>query len=175
MDKHSTPSPSFSNDDFFIKIRLSITNANGIVFQSIPILMANTNFFSDKEQTSASKEKDLVIPVIEETVSIGKTVKENATLKVTKEVTEENETVDVSLLSDDYTVEHVAVNRYEDEAPKVRQEGDTLIVPVVKEVLVKRLLVVEEIRITKRRIEHTEQHNVRLRKETVKVERNEIK
>ena len=136
--------------------------------------MSNTDFF-DKERTAASTEKEVVIPVIEETVSIGKAVKENATLKVTKEVTEKDETVDVSLLSDDYIVEHVAVNRYEDEAPKVRQEGNTLIVPVVKEVLVKRLLVVEEIRITKRSVERSEQHNVRLRKETVKVERNEIK
>ncbi len=137
--------------------------------------MSNTNFFSDKKQTEASNEKDIVIPVIEETVTIGKAVKENATLKVTKEVTEQDEMVNVSLLSDEYTIEHVAVNRYEDEAPQVRQEGSTLIVPVVKEVLVKRLLVVEEIRITKRSIEQSEQHNVRLRKETVKVERIETK
>lgn len=136
--------------------------------------MSNTDFF-DKQRAAPPTEKEVIIPVIEETVTIGKTVKENATLKISKEVTEADETVDVRLLSDDYTVEHVAVNRYEEEAPKVRQEGDTLIVPVVKEVLVKRLLIVEEIRITKRSVERSEQHNIRLRKETVKVERNEIK
>ncbi len=136
--------------------------------------MANTDFFG-KEQAEASKEKEVVIPVIEETITIGKTIKENAILTVTKEVREEDETVDVSLLSDDYTIEHVSVNRYEDEAPKVRHEGNTMIVPVIKEVLVKRLLVVEEIRITKRSVERNEQHQVRLRKETVKVERTETK
>lgn len=134
--------------------------------------MLNTNFFSEPNAHGTSKEKDVVIPVIEETVIIGKKITEIATIKITKEVTENNEAVDVNLLSDEYKVEHVAINKYaDDEAPKARQEGDTLIVPVVREVLVKRLLVVEEIRITKRIVERNEQHNVRLRTENVKVER----
>ena len=78
----------------------------------------------------------------------------------------------MNLLSDEYTIEHVAIDKYADEElPKARQEGDTLIVPVLKEVLVKRLLIVEEIRITKKSIERNEEHNVRLRTEAVEVER----
>ncbi len=134
--------------------------------------MSNTNFFSENDLLNTSKQKDVVIPVIEETVSIEKKMAETATVKITKEVTETNEAIDVNLLNDDYLIEHVAINKYADnEAPTVRQEGDTMIVPVLKEVLVKRLLLVEEIRITKRSIERNEQHNVRLRKENVKVER----
>ena len=45
--------------------------------------MSNTNFFSEKEPIDTSKQNDIVIPVIEETVTVGKKLVETATLKVT--------------------------------------------------------------------------------------------
>ena len=56
-------------------------------------------------------------------------------------------------------------------SPPVRYEGDTIIIPVIKEVLVKRNLLVEEVRITKRTGETVVQQQVALRKENVTVER----
>jgi uncharacterized protein (TIGR02271 family) len=59
------------------------------------------------------------------------------------------------------------------EAPvAARQEGDTLIIPVYEEILVveKRLVLKEEIRITKRHIDATEQARVLLREEHVDIE-----
>ena len=46
-------------------------------------------------------------------------------------------------------VERIAINRVVDAAPSVRQEGDTVIVPVIKEIMVveKRLLLKEEIQV----------------------------
>ena len=72
---------------------------------------------------------------------------------------------------DEVDVERVAVNRDVDEAPAIRHEGDTMIVPVVEEVLVveKRLRVVEEVHITRRRV--SEERTVRdeIRREVVDV------
>jgi stress response protein YsnF len=77
--------------------------------------------------------------------------------------------VDVS--RDRVDVERVAVNRLVSAMPGPRQEGDTLIVPVIEEVLVteKRLMVREEIRI--RRYRETEAVAVRddLRREVVDI------
>ena len=52
-----------------------------------------------------------------------------------------------------YTIERVKVERLVTEPVSQRQEGDTLILPVVEEVLVleKRLMLREEIRITRKR------------------------
>ncbi len=52
-----------------------------------------------------------------------------------------------------YTIERVKVERLIQEPVSQRQEGDTLILPVVEEVLVveKRLMLREEIRITRKR------------------------
>jgi len=55
----------------------------------------------------------------------------------------------------------------------VRHEGDTMIVPVLEEVLVveKRLVLKEELRVTRRRVETREPQTVTLRREDVVVER----
>ncbi|CAA9555937.1 MAG: hypothetical protein AVDCRST_MAG49-2922 [uncultured Thermomicrobiales bacterium] len=69
-------------------------------------------------------------------------------------------------------VERVAVNRQIDAMPSPRQEGDTLVVPVVEEVLVteKRLFVREEIRITRYRETQSVPVAETLRREVVRVQ-----
>jgi stress response protein YsnF len=56
----------------------------------------------------------------------------------------------------------------------MRNEGDTTIIPVLREVVVvqKRYEIVEEIRITKRKTERTDSQQVTLRKEEVHIERS---
>jgi len=53
-----------------------------------------------------------------------------------------------------------------------RREGDTLVIPVLEEMLIveKRLVVKEEIRITTRRIQETEQARVLIREEHIELE-----
>ena len=59
------------------------------------------------------------------------------------------------------------------EVPEARYEGNTLVISVVEEVLVteKRLVLVEEVRITGTHGTHRAPQQVSLRKETVSVER----
>ncbi len=56
---------------------------------------------------------------------------------------------------------------------KQRQEGDTLIVPVIEEMLVtvKRLVLVEEVRITRVQGTHRKPQTFTLRKEHIEIER----
>lgn len=92
----------------------------------------------------------LTIPRIEEQLQVGKQTLETGRVSLTKTVHETEETVAIPLLREEYTVERMTFHEYVDEVPATRQEGETTIYSVVNEVLVvqKRLLLVEEIRVT---------------------------
>ena len=120
---------------------------------------------------SLPKEQHLIIPVIEETASVDKQVVVTGKVRIEKQVEEINEAVNVNLRHDEYTIRRVTRNEYvDDEVPQVRHEGNTLIIPVVKEVIVKRLLLVEEVHIIKDVVTTSEQVNIPLRKETVTID-----
>ena len=113
-----------------------------------------------------------VVPVVEETLRIEKREFESGRVLVHKTVTERDEVAEVLLRQQDLIVERVPIGRTVSEAPQTRQDGDTLIVPILEEVLVveKRLVLKEELHIRKHSSERTEQHKVRLRTEHAEVE-----
>lgn len=113
------------------------------------------------------------IPIIEEQLQVGKRVVETGRVVFTKDVTEREETVTLPLNHDEVNVDRVLVNRYVDTPPPVRYEGDTMIIPVLEEVIVveKRLMLVEELHVTKRQIQTQETQRVTLRREAVTVTR----
>ena len=118
--------------------------------------------------------KSVSIPVIEETLDVGKQKVESGKVKVSKKIFEEEETIDVPTLHEKLSVERVAVNKYVDSPPPaIRHEGDTTIIPVLEEVVVveKRLLLVEEVHIRKHQTEERTRQKVTLRKEEVRVDR----
>jgi stress response protein YsnF len=77
----------------------------------------------------------------------------------------------VEVGNDRIEVERVAVDQEVDTPPEIRQEGDTLVVPVVEEVLVvgKRYRIIEEVHVTKHRDITTETFHEELRREVVTV------
>lgn len=113
------------------------------------------------------------IPLVEERLNVGKRVRETGRVRVTKHVETRREVVDEPLLREEVEVERVPIDRYVDAPVGIRSEGDTTIVPVLEEVLVveKRLLLKEELHITKRRTERHEPQDVTLRSERAEVER----
>jgi len=113
-----------------------------------------------------------VIPVIQEAVRVEKREFESGKVVVHKTVVERDEAVEILLRQQDLSVERVPVGRVVSEAPQTRQEGDTLIVPILEEVLVveKRLMLKEELHIRKQSSERTEHQMIRLRSEQVKIE-----
>ena len=123
--------------------------------------------------TGAVTNQSLVIPVIEEKLKIEKKVIESGKVRISKKVREDEEVVDIPVLQEEVQVERIPVHRFVDTAPQVRYEGDTMIVPVVREVVVveKRIELIEELHITKRISQTQATQHVTLRKEEVTVER----
>ena len=118
-------------------------------------------------------DEKLIIPVIEEEAFLDKRVVETGKVRISKRISEREETIDEPLFREEVTVERVAVNQYVDQMPQVRQEGDVMIIPVVQEQLVmqKRLMLVEELRVRKQVLETHQPQTVTLRREDVEVRR----
>ena len=119
--------------------------------------------------------KYATIPVTEEKLEVGKEKVESGKVHISKKVYEEEEIVDVATQRDKLSIERVAVNKIIDSPPPaIRHEGDKTIIPVFEEVTVveKRLLLVEEVHISKRTKEEHTQQKIKLRKEEVIVDRS---
>jgi uncharacterized protein (TIGR02271 family) len=118
--------------------------------------------------------QELKVPLIEEQLTARKTNRKAGELVLTREVKEQVQTVPVDLNYEEVQVERVVVNRPlpRGRRPIPRQEGDTLIVPIVEEEIVvsKRLIVREEVRITKRRLERHEEVSDTVRKQELHIQ-----
>ena len=115
----------------------------------------------------------IVIPLLAEKLSIARAKVLTGGVRVHKSVEAHTETVNQTVFQEQVNVERVAVNQYVAAAPPVRYEGDTMIVPLLEEVLVveKRLVLREEIRITKTSATVNQSQNVVLRREAATLER----
>lgn len=116
--------------------------------------------------------EEVVIPVIREEAHVERRIVERGGYRVHKRVIEREETSEQPTFREEVQVERVAIGRVIDQMPTSRQEGDTLVIPVVEEALIanKQIVLKEEIRLTRRRSETTEQQDVTLRTERVEVE-----
>jgi uncharacterized protein (TIGR02271 family) len=115
----------------------------------------------------------VVIPVVEETLSVRTQAFETGRVRITTQVHEREEVVDEAVAREVVEVQRVPVGRYVDAPVATRTEGDTTIIPVLEEVLVveKRILLKEEVHVTRRRLEQRDPQRVTLRSEEVVVER----
>jgi uncharacterized protein (TIGR02271 family) len=118
----------------------------------------------------------MTFPVMEEEMHVARRVVDTGRgVRLHKTVTEREQVLQEPLLRDALEVEHVPIGRVvaQDEMPQMRYEGETLVVPVLEEVLVvqKQLLLKEEVRITRTREQVQSTQTVLLRSEHVAVER----
>lgn len=121
-----------------------------------------------------SEEQSASFPVIEENIEVDKKTVETAKVRLSKKAHEEEEIVELPEIHEEIDIERIPINEFLHSAPPpVRQEGDTTIYPVLKEVAVveKRLMLVEEVRVSKRRTQSSSTKKVSLRKEEVSVKR----
>ena len=120
-------------------------------------------------------QRELHIPVTQEVLHVGKRLVETGRgVRLHKTVTETVVRIDEPLMQQGLDIEHVAINAWvEGSLPVQRHEGDTLVVPVLEEVLVveKRLRLKEEIRITAKAGTRIASERVTLREEQVEVQR----
>lgn len=120
--------------------------------------------------------ESLRIPVIEEILHVGKRVTDTGRgVRLHKSVSEEVWRIDETLMQQVLDLTHVPINAWvqADALPVQRQEGSTLIIPVLEEVLVieKRIRLKEEIRLTVKTQAHQTSERIVLRKEHISAER----
>jgi uncharacterized protein (TIGR02271 family) len=119
------------------------------------------------------REPPLVLSVLAEALDVRTRTVETGRVRIHKTVHTREVLVDEPLLREEVIIERVPVNRVVEGPIPVHYEGDTMIVSVLEEVLVvkTRLLLTEELRITRRRTETHQPVPVTLRREDVTIER----
>lgn len=115
--------------------------------------------------------RSVAVPIVEETAEVEVRRRVMGTVRVHARVREDAVEIDEPLERVEVEVERVPVGRWVDSVPEDRQEGDTTIIPVVEEVVVKRLRLVEEVRVTRSTTTRQHRERVELRRTEVDVER----
>jgi stress response protein YsnF len=128
------------------------------------------------EPAQISGQDPIKVPIVQEEALVEKRVVDTGRgVRIHKIVAEHPSQIDETLMHDEVQVSHVPIDRIValDQAPATRYEGDTLVVPVLEEVLVveRRLRIKEELRITRTRREERHLDTVMLRQEQVSVQR----
>ncbi len=117
----------------------------------------------------------VTLPIVAESIDIGKVAVDRGGYRITKRVEARDVLVDELLRHETVEIERRPLDRElaEGEVPAVRYEGDTMIVPVVKEIVVtqKRLVLVEEIHIARIGGTHRDPRSVTVREEHIEIER----
>lgn len=128
------------------------------------------------DPSAAASGGSIVMPVVREELHVGTAqVDTGRGVRIHKTVSKQAQHIDETLVRDAVSVRRVPIDKIVSltEAPAARQEGDTLIVPVLEEILVveKRLRIKEEIHITRTAQAEPFADTVMLRSEQVSVER----
>ena len=126
---------------------------------------------SAPERLNISESESVRIPLAAERLRVGTRVRRTGVVRVSTRVERRTVVVDPPLRRQRIEVRRRRVDRFVDRPPDVRREGDTLIVPIVEEVVTTRLRVVEEVAITLRRSIERRPQRVEVRRERAIVER----
>ena len=121
--------------------------------------MAETTVQSRTEDDRASDKTDeTVIPLLAEEVAVSKQVVETGRVQVSRVTHEREQLIDELLTHETVEIDRTPIGRQVDRVPPIIDEGDTVVIPIVEEVLVveRRLLLKEEVRV--RRVHSTERH-----------------
>ena len=135
----------------------------------------NGSYFLDADlaELSGAADSHVVVPVVVEELAIGKRPVESGGVRVTTQVHGETRMIDEPGFREEIEVERITRNQVLDQPAQARQEDETIIIPLMEEVLVieKRLVLREEVRITRRRSEIHNPQQVTLRREEATIER----
>lgn len=130
------------------------------------------------DEPDAAKPKaveTIVMPLAIEDAVVSKRVRRTL-VRASRTTSNRSEAVEVDLKQEQVVIERVPIGRIVDAVPPVRQDGDVTIMPVVEEelVVVRRLVLKEEVHI--RRVQTTVSHveTVTLRQQHVSVTRTAL-
>ena len=117
---------------------------------------------SFSEHSSANSTDNPKLTLLAEELTVGKETVETGRVSVSKQTHTREVAINEALLRESAEIETIPIGRQIFEMPSVRHEGETIIVPIVEEVIhtERRLMLKEEVRITRRKI--TEQFHDRV-------------
>ena len=112
---------------------------------------------TDADRTPAAPGES-VIPLLAEEIAVSKRTVETGRVRVARITHEQEQLIDELLAHEAVEIDRAPINRQVDTMPAIREEGDTIVIPIVEEVLVieRRLLLKEEVRV--RRVHSTQRH-----------------
>ena len=132
------------------------------------------NHLGDASMAGAPDE--LILPVVEEHLVVGKKVVETGRVRVTAVTDEQPSVVRDTLVHTGVEIERTAIGEEVLAIPPVRDEGDTIVIPVVREELVvtKRLILVEEVRLRRTATTEAFAQEVTLRSQRAVIDRDPL-
>ncbi len=119
-------------------------------------------------------DRQVVVPLFREEVSLDRQRVITGRVQVSTVLHQHEEPVDALLTRESVEIERTPLDQPVGCVPPVRQEGDTIIIPVVEEVLIveRRLVLKEEVRVRRVRTAENHQEGVQLRRQEVVVTRD---
>lgn len=112
-----------------------------------------------------------VLQLHAERLDVRRRVRQTGEVRVALQTRSRDEQVDEQLNRREVRVERVTIDRFVDEMPEVREEGETTVIPVVEEIFVRRLFLKEEVRVTRIDTTHPHREMVTLRYQDVVISR----
>jgi stress response protein YsnF len=126
--------------------------------------------------TPSTNPQEVVVPLSEEQVSIAKRRIVTGRVQVSRVTREHEQLLDETLAREQVEVERTPIGKVVEVAPNVREEGDTIIIPIVEEILVveRRLLLKEEVRVRRVRSGESHRERVMLRRQEAIITRDPV-
>jgi uncharacterized protein (TIGR02271 family) len=125
------------------------------------------------DTSEADVDGEQVLPLHEEVAECRKQVVRTGVVRVSRRTRQEPTTIEAQLAQHGVVIDRKEVGKPVDRIPAVRADGDTIVIPVVEEVLITRrqLVLKEEVRIRPARTSRRHVETVVLRKNYAVVER----
>jgi uncharacterized protein (TIGR02271 family) len=124
----------------------------------VTILVEATVQSRTEDEHAADQAGETVLPLLAEEVAVSKQVVETGRVQVSRVTREREQLIDELLTHETVEIDRTPIGRQVDRVPPIIDEGDTVVIPIVEEVLVveRRLFLKEEVRV--RRVHSTERH-----------------
>jgi len=124
------------------------------------------------EPVTQVKRQETVIPVVAEELDVQRRAVQTGGIRVHRRVLEHEEEIDMPLMREDVQVRRVLLDREVEGPLPIRKEGETIVIPVVEEVLVisRRYRLKEEVYVTKTTREERHQERVAVRRQEADIQ-----
>jgi stress response protein YsnF len=118
--------------------------------------------------------EEIAVPLFEEQASIAKRRIVTGKVKVSTVTHEHEQLIEEMLDREQVEIERTPIDKRIDVMPRVREEGDTTVIPIVEEILVieRRLVLKEEVRVRRVRSKESHQERVVLRRQEAVISRD---